>query len=106
MNSATSGNPGGGDPVPDGTILIAAQPGNVNGLVLTWSGTPCIATHQLTISADLGTITITRPDGNTGPSGRVGVCGPIPVDHVLQLIFDHPVDPTTIKTALSADHQQ
>ncbi len=95
MSGATSGNPGDGGSVPDGTISIAAQPGNVNGLVLTWSGTPCVTTHQLTISADLGTITITR----TPCAGAS-----IPVDHVLELTFDHRVDPTTIKTDLSSDH--
>jgi hypothetical protein len=48
---------------------------------------PCDTTHELDIAPDRA-LTITRPacSGDT-----------IPVDHVLRLTFDAPVDPSTIE---------
>ena len=48
---------------------------------------PCDTTHELDIAPD-HTLTITRP-----------ACGgdTIPVDHVLRLTFDAPLDPATIE---------
>ena len=66
---AASGTPGDGGSVADGQIQIVADTADPATLVLTW------------------TMTIDRP-ACSGDS--------IPVDHVLRLTFDQPVDPATI----------
>jgi hypothetical protein len=85
--SAESGDPGDGGSVPDGAVQASALVGNPRIVVLTWTGSPCDTTHALTIAPDGVTITITRP-ACQGDS--------IPVDHVLQLTFDHDVDLTKV----------
>jgi len=79
---AESGDPPDGGSVEEGTIQVVADTADANTLVLTWTGMPCDTTHQLDIAPD-HTLTITRPacSGDT-----------IPVDHVLRLTFDAPVD--------------
>jgi hypothetical protein len=84
---ASSGTPGDGGSVADGQIQIVADTADPATLVLTWTGSPCDTTHDLTISADGRTFTIDRP-ACSGDS--------IPVDHVLRLTFDQPIDPGTI----------
>jgi hypothetical protein len=83
---AESGDPPDGGSIEEGTIQVVADAADPNTLVLTWTGMPCDTTHQLDIAPDR-TLTITRPacSGDT-----------IPVDHVLRLTFDAPVDPATI----------
>ena len=85
--SAESGDPGDGGSVPEGAVQAASPVGEPASVVLTWTGMPCDTTHDLTIAPDGVTITITRPacQGDT-----------IPVDHVLQLTFDHDIDLTTV----------
>jgi hypothetical protein len=85
--SAESGDPGDGGSVPDGAVQASALVANPRIVVLTWTGSPCDTTHGLTIAPDGVTITITRP-ACQGDS--------IPVDHVLQLTFDHDVDLTKV----------
>ena len=84
---AESGDPPDGGSVEEGTIQVVADTADPNTLVLTWTGMPCDTTHQLDIAPD-HTMTITRPacSGDT-----------IPVDHVLRLTFDAPIDPATIE---------
>jgi len=89
---AESGVPGDGGSVEDGTVLAATLPGSPNVLVLTWSGSPCDTTHALTISADGRDIAIQR---------RACSGDAIPVDHVLQLTFDHTIDLTGIHATIT-----
>lgn len=88
---AESGVPGDGASVPDGTVAVSRLATNPATVVLTWSGLPCDTTHQLTIDPDGVTMMIVRPACQGDALG---------IDHVLQLTFDHPVDPTTIKVTL------
>jgi hypothetical protein len=83
---AESGDPPDGGSVEEGTIQVVADATDPNTLVLTWTGMPCDTTHELDIAPDL-TLTLTRRQ-----------CGgdTIPVDHVLRLTFDAPLDPATI----------
>ena len=85
--SAGSGNPADGGSVPEGAVQANNLAADPRVLVLTWTGMPCDTTHDLTIAPDGVTISITRPacSGDT-----------IPVDHVLQLTFDHDVDLTKV----------
>ena len=84
---AESGDPGDGGSVPEGAVQATDLAADPRTVVLTWTGMPCDTTHDLTIAPDGVTITITRPacSGDT-----------IPVDHVLQLTFDHDIDLTKI----------
>jgi len=88
---AASGTPGDGASVPDGIVAVSGIETDPETLVLTWSGTPCDTTHQLTIEPDGMTMSIERPacQGDA-----------IAVDHVLQLTFDHPVDPATLNVTI------
>ena len=84
---AVSGNP------PDGAnelavTGLATDPATV---VLVWSGLPCDTTHQLTIEPDGLTMTIERPACQGDAMG---------ISHALQLTFDHPVDPATVKVTI------
>ena len=89
--SAVSGDPGDGGSVPDGAVQAASPVGDPASVVLTWTGTPCDTTHTLTIAPDGVTITITRPacQGDA-----------VPVDHVLKLTFDHPVEFTKVNPTI------
>lgn len=89
--SALSGNPGDGGSVPDGAVQAASPVGEPASVVLTWTGSPCDTTHTLTIAPDGATITITRPacQGDA-----------VPVDHVLKLTFDHPVEFTKVNPTI------
>lgn len=84
---AASGDPGDGGSVEEGRIQVVADATDPTTLVLTWTGMPCDTTHSLDIAAD-HSLTITRPacSGDT-----------LPVDHVLRLTFDTPVDPATVR---------
>jgi hypothetical protein len=88
---AESGVPGDGASVPDGTVAATSLDGDPATVVLTWSGLPCDTTHQLTIGPDGLSMTIERPacQGDT-----------LPVDRVLQLTFDRPVDPATVSATI------
>jgi hypothetical protein len=89
--SAVSGDPGDGGSVPDGAVQAASPVGDPASVVLTWTGTPCDTTHTLTIAPDGVTIAITRPacQGDA-----------LPVDHVLKLTFDHPVEFTRVNPTI------
>lgn len=89
--SAVSADPGDGASVPDGAVETGDQVADPRTIVLTWSGSPCDTTHQMTIAPDGVTITIDRP-----------VCqgDSIGVDHVLRLTFDHTVDVTKVVPSL------
>jgi hypothetical protein len=89
--SAVSGVPGDGASVPDGTVVASGLAGSSATVVLTWSGLPCDTTHALTIAPDGLEMTIERPACQGDAMG---------VDHVLQLIFDHAVDPATVKATI------
>jgi hypothetical protein len=88
---AESGDPGFNASVPDGTVAVTGLAANPATVVLTWGGSPCDTTHQLTIDPDGLSMTIERP-----------VCqgDALAVDHVLQLTFDRPVDPATVHATI------
>lgn len=81
--NAVSGDPGDGGSVPNGAVQAASPVGLPQSVVLTWTGSPCDTTHEMTIAADGVTITINRHDCQGDSTS---------VDHVLQLTFDHTVD--------------
>ncbi len=89
--SAVSGDPGDGASVPDGAVEAASPVGDPASVVLTWSGTPCDTTHQLTIEPDGLRMTIVRPACQGDAIG---------VDHVLKLTFDHPVEFTKVNPTI------
>jgi hypothetical protein len=89
---AETGVPGDGASVEDGSVLAVTLPASPNVLVLTWSGSPCDTTHAMTISADGRDIAIQR----SACSGDA-----IPVDHVLELTFDHTIDLTSLSTTIT-----
>lgn len=88
---ARSGDPGDGASVPDGTVSVTGVAADPATVVLTWSGLPCDTTHQLTISPDGLDLRIQRPacQGDT-----------LPVDRVLQLTFDGPIDPAAVNATI------
>jgi hypothetical protein len=83
---AASGDPPDGGSVEEGKIQVVADVADPNTLILTWTGTPCDTTHELDIAPDR-TLTLTRH----ACSGDL-----LPVDHVLRLTFDAPVDPASV----------
>jgi hypothetical protein len=89
--TAVSGEPGDGASVPDGTVTVTGLTDDPTTVVLTWSGLPCDTTHQLTIGPDGLSMVIERPacQGDT-----------LPVDRVLQLTFDRPVDPAAVNATI------
>lgn len=89
--NAVSGDPGDGGSVPDGAVQAASPVGEPASVVLTWTGSPCDTTHALAIAPDGVTITIKRPacQGDA-----------VPVDHVLKLTFDHPVEFTKVNPTI------
>ena len=80
-----------GGTVPYGTVRVTGLTDDPATVVLTWGGLPCDTTHELTIDPDGLGMTIERPacEGDT-----------LPVDHVLQLTFDGPVDPATVSATI------
>ncbi len=92
LADARSGIPGDGASVADGMVEVTNPAGLPDVLRLTWSGSPCDTTHAMTISQDGTTIHIVRP----ACSGDA-----LPVDHVLELMFDHHVDPAKIKATIA-----
>jgi len=80
-----------GATVPDGMVAVTGLAGDPATIVLTWSGLPCDTAHQLTIAPDGLGMTIER-----------GACGgdTLPVDRVLQLTFDRPVDPAAVNATI------
>jgi hypothetical protein len=88
---AQSGVPGDGASVPDGTVAVSGVADDPTTVILTWSGLPCDTTHQLTIEPDGVTMSIERPACQGDAMG---------VDHVLQLTFDHAVDPAALSVTI------
>jgi len=88
---AGSGIPGDGASVPDGTVAATGLAGSPATVVLTWSGSPCDTTHQLTINPDGLGMVLQRPACQGDAIG---------VDHVLQLTFDRPVDPAAVDVTI------
>lgn len=88
--SAVSGTPQDGGST-DGRSVVVTQGGSADMLVLTWTGLPCDAGHDLAIDTDGRTMTLTRPtcEGDTFPR-----------DLVLELTFDGPVAPADVTITL------
>ena len=84
---ADAGDPGEGGSVEDGKIEITADAADPATLILRWTGSPCDTTHYLELRS-VTTMTITR----AACSGDA-----IPVDHLLRLTFQTPIDPATVK---------
>ena len=85
--SATSGDPGDGGSVEEGKIKVVADVADPKTLIVTWTGLPCDTSQTLDIAPD-HTLTITRRS-----------CGgdTLPVDHVLRLTFESPIDPASVR---------
>jgi hypothetical protein len=88
--SAVTGTPQDGGST-DGTSVVVTQGASADTLVLTWTGLPCDAGHELTIEPDGRTMALTRPtcEGDTFPR-----------DLVLELTFDGPVVPADLTISL------
>ena len=85
--SAESGDPGDGASVEEGKIQVVADGADPKTLIVTWTGLPCDTTHALEIAPN-HSMTITRPS-----------CGgdTLPVDHLLRLTFDAPIDAASVR---------
>jgi hypothetical protein len=90
--SAVSGDPGDGGSAEEGKIQVVADAADPKTLILTWTGLPCDTTHTVDIAPDHA-LTITRQN-----------CGgdTLPVDHVLRLTFDAPIDPASVRGTVVA----
>jgi hypothetical protein len=88
---ATSGIPGDGASVAEGTIDL--KNGGANVLTLTWSGPPCATDNFLLIEAGAARMTVVQP-----------MCSgdAIALDRVLVLTLSTPVSSTSVEAILQA----
>jgi hypothetical protein len=88
---ASSGTPGDGASVAEGTIEL--KNGGPNELTLTWSGPPCATDNFMLIEGGAARMTIVQP-----------MCSgdAIALDRVLLLTFSSPVSDTSVEAILQA----
>jgi hypothetical protein len=92
---ATSLQPGDGGSVPEGEARIGADPlGDLNAMVVTWTGLPCETTGSVRVDEGSKTITVSRT-----------TCGgdTVPLDRVLRLRFAGPAQAAAWRGFVGSD---